>query len=126
MMFIFAAIVAAQIQATSPVETLAPHPRVGDVAAIHLDAAEAIRRLCPGHEELVEPVRLESARHHVRAVLLVAIAKRRKNLPASLYEILQIVSVSSLEQIPIEQLFAKVDTRDHQFDIPKQLEIKWS
>ena len=60
------------------------------------------------------------------AHLLVAIAKRRKNLPASLYEILQIVSVSSLEQIPIEQLFAKVDTRDHQFDIPKQLEINWS
>ena len=60
------------------------------------------------------------------AHLLVAIAKRRKHLPASLYEILQIVSVSSLEQIPIEQLFAKVDTRDHQFDIPKQLEIKWS
>jgi hypothetical protein len=60
------------------------------------------------------------------AHLLVAIAKQRKNLPASLYEILQIVSVSSLEQIHIEQLFAKFDTRDHQFDIPKQLEIKWS
>jgi len=60
------------------------------------------------------------------AHLLVAIAKRRKSLPASLYEILQIVSVSSLEQITIEQLFTKVDTRGHQFDIPKQLEIKWS
>ena len=60
------------------------------------------------------------------AHLLVAIAKHRKNLPASLYEILQIVSVSSLEQIPIEQLFAKVDTRGRHFDIPKQLEIKWS
>ena len=60
------------------------------------------------------------------AHLLVAIAKQRKNLPASLYEILQIVSVSSLEQIPFEQLFAKLDTRDQQFDIPKQLEIKWS
>jgi hypothetical protein len=60
------------------------------------------------------------------AHLLVAIAKQRKNLPASLYEILQVVSVSSLEQIPLGELFVKVDTREQQFDIPKQLEIKWS
>ena len=60
------------------------------------------------------------------AHLLVAIAKQRKNLPASLYEILQVVSVSSLEQIPLGELFVKLDTRERQFDIPNQLEIKWS
>jgi len=60
------------------------------------------------------------------AHLLVAIAKQKKNLPASLYEILQVVSVSSLEQIPLGELFVKVDTRERQFDIPNQLEINWS
>jgi len=60
------------------------------------------------------------------AHLLVAITKRRKNLHASLYEILQVVSVSSLEQVAIEELFMKVDTRNRPIDIPKQLEIKWS
>ena len=60
------------------------------------------------------------------AHLLVAIAKRRKHLPASLYEILQVVSVSSLEQIPLEELFMKVDTSQPQVDIPNQLEINWS
>lgn len=60
------------------------------------------------------------------AHLLVAIAKQRKNLPASLYEILQVVSVSSLEQIPLGELFVKLDTRERPFDIPNQLEINWS
>ena len=60
------------------------------------------------------------------AHLLVAIAKQRKHLSASLYEILQVVSVCSLEQIPIDDLFAKVDTRTFQFDIPNQLELNWS
>ena len=60
------------------------------------------------------------------AHLLVAIAKQRENLPASLYEILQIVSVSSLEQIPLQELFMKIDTRNGHIDIPKQLEINYS
>jgi hypothetical protein len=60
------------------------------------------------------------------AHLLVAIAKQRKHLPASLYEILQTVSVSSLEQLPLEELFVKRDTRGLQLDIPKQLEINYS
>jgi IS4 transposase len=60
------------------------------------------------------------------AYLLIAIAKQRKHLPASLYEILQVVSVSSLEQIPLEELFVKVDTRHSDCDIPKQLEINYS
>jgi len=60
------------------------------------------------------------------AHLLVAIAKQRKNLSVSLYEILQIVSVSSLEQVPLQELFTKVNTSNPSFDIPKQLEINWS
>ena len=60
------------------------------------------------------------------AYLLIAIAKQRKHLTASLYEILQIVSVSSLEQVPLEALFVKVDTRIDQVDIHKQLEINYS
>jgi IS4 transposase len=60
------------------------------------------------------------------AYLLVAIAKQQKHLTASLYEILQIVSVSSLEQIPLEELVVKVDTRNDDVDIPKQLEINYS
>jgi len=60
------------------------------------------------------------------AYLLVAIAKQKKHLTPSLYEILQVVSVSSLEQIPLEELFVKVDTRKLQFDIHKQLEISYS
>ena len=60
------------------------------------------------------------------AYLLIAIAKQRKHLPASLYEILQVVSVSSLEQLPLDELFVKTDTRVDEVDIPKQLEINYS
>ena len=60
------------------------------------------------------------------AHLLVAIAKQKKNLPASLYEILQVVSVSSLEQVPINELLMNINTRDGHFNIPKQLEINYS
>jgi len=41
----------------------------------------------------------------VCAYLLVAIAKKRLQIDQSLYQILQIVSVSALEQVPLEQLF---------------------
>lgn len=60
------------------------------------------------------------------AYLLVAIAKQKKNLTPSLYEILQVVSVSSLEQIPLEELFMKADTRNHEVDTHNQLEINYS
>jgi len=60
------------------------------------------------------------------AYLLIAIAKHRKHLPASLYEVLQVVSVSSLEQLPLEELFVKLDTRHEEIDTPNQLEISYS
>lgn len=60
------------------------------------------------------------------AYLLVAIAKRRLLLPQSLWEILQIVSIASMEQIDLPELLAAVDTRGDHADIPKQLELSYS
>ena len=60
------------------------------------------------------------------AYLLVAIAKQRKHLQLSLWEILQIVSISSMEQIPLEELLTNIDTSDEHVYIPKQLEINYS
>ena len=41
------------------------------------------------------------------ACLLVAIAKKQMNAEKSLYEILQILSVSAFEQVPLTELLAK-------------------
>ena len=60
------------------------------------------------------------------AFLLVAIAKQRKPLPQSLWEILQVVSVSSLEQIPLQELLVNLDTSSAHLDIPNQLEMNYS
>lgn len=60
------------------------------------------------------------------AYLLVAIAKRRLHLPQSLWEILQVVSIASMEQVPVSELLNNFDTRGHSFDAPNQLEINYS
>jgi len=57
------------------------------------------------------------------AYLLVAIAKREMALPGSLHQILQIVSISALEKVPLHELFKKDDTTENIIDIPIQLEI---
>ena len=62
----------------------------------------------------------------ISAYLLVAIAQRRLHLPQSLWEILQIVSIASMEQIPLPELLAVIDTRTEHVDISKQLEINYS
>jgi IS4 transposase len=62
----------------------------------------------------------------ISAYLLVAIAKRRLHLSQSLWEILQIVSIVSMEQVPIPELLAVVDTRVNHVDIPNQLELNYS
>ncbi len=69
------------------------------------------------------PVQIWSA---IGAYLLVAIAKRQLNLPQSLWEILQIVSIASMEQIALPDLLAVIDTTTEHVDIPKQLEINYS
>lgn len=60
------------------------------------------------------------------AYLLVAIAKQRIRIPHTLWEILQIVSVSSLEQVPLPELLMNFGTSDHDRDIPNQLEFNYS
>lgn len=60
------------------------------------------------------------------AYLLVAIAKRRLELPHSLWEILQIVSIASMEQIHLSELFTRINTMNDHVDIPNQLEINYS
>ena len=60
------------------------------------------------------------------AYLLVAIAKQQKHLAPSLYEILQIVSASSFEQIPLAELLMEYDTSKSHVDIPNQLEFSYS
>jgi IS4 transposase len=55
--------------------------------------------------------------------LLVAIAKKENVLRQSLHQVLQVVSLSCLEKVPLIELFAKHDTTNEPFDIPIQLEI---
>jgi hypothetical protein len=43
----------------------------------------------------------------VSAYVLVAIVKKRLHLPASLYEILQILSLTMFEKIALDQLLAQ-------------------
>lgn len=57
------------------------------------------------------------------AYLLVAIAKREMALPGSLHQVLQIVSISALEKIPLPELFTKDDTTEPTIDTPIQMEI---
>ena len=49
------------------------------------------------------------------AYLLVAIAKKEHRLEQSLYQMLQIVSVSALEQVALSELFARTATPDTNF-----------
>ena len=48
----------------------------------------------------------------VSVYVLVAIVKKRLNLPASLYEILQILSLTMFEQIPLDQLLTQAVIED--------------
>jgi IS4 transposase len=49
----------------------------------------------------------------VSVYVLVAIVQKRLNLSASLYEILQILSVTMVEQIALDQLPSKIVTEKH-------------
>ena len=49
----------------------------------------------------------------VSVYVLVAIVKKRLKLSASLYEILQILSLTMFERIPLDQLLAQTDDRRH-------------
>jgi transposase len=59
----------------------------------------------------------------VSVYVLVAIVKKRLQLPGSLYQTLQILSLTMFERIPLNQLLAKVAIDDIDIDPRKQLSL---
>jgi hypothetical protein len=59
----------------------------------------------------------------VSAYVLVAIVKKRLNLTASLYEILQILSLTMFEQMPLQQLLNQTMGDAHSLDSTNQLNL---
>jgi len=59
----------------------------------------------------------------VSAYVLVAIVKKRLNLTASLYEILQILSLTMFEQMPLDQLLSKTTADGSPIDAANQLKL---
>jgi hypothetical protein len=59
----------------------------------------------------------------VSTYLLVAIVKKRLNIPASLYEILQILSLTMFERIPLDQLLNNITTDEDQRFLTNQLNL---
>jgi uncharacterized protein DUF4372/DDE family transposase len=59
----------------------------------------------------------------VSAYVLVAIVKKRLNLTASLYEILQILSLTMFEQMPLDQLLTKAAGDGISLDDTNQLKL---
>jgi IS4 transposase len=59
----------------------------------------------------------------VSVYVLVAIVKKRLNLSASLYEMLQILSLTMFERIPLDQLLNNAVTDDTQRFTAKQLNL---
>jgi len=57
----------------------------------------------------------------VSVYVLVAILKKRLNLSASLYEILQILSLTMFERTPLDQLLARIPPSSDQPENPNQL-----
>jgi hypothetical protein len=57
----------------------------------------------------------------VSVYVLVAIVKKRLRLPASLYQILQILSLTMFERMPLDQLLAQAVTAEIDVDSGKQL-----
>lgn len=60
------------------------------------------------------------------AYLLVAIAKKELRLPGSLHQVLQIVSISALEKVPLIELFINFDTTSDHIDTQMLLAINES
>lgn len=55
------------------------------------------------------------------AFVLVAIVKKRLEIPHSLHTVLQVLSVSLFEKTSIQEAFTNLTVKDHTGDIPKQL-----
>ena len=61
----------------------------------------------------------------VSVYVLVAIVQKRLNLSASLYEILQILSVTMVERIPLDQLLSKLSLKNINSVSANQLNFDW-
>ena len=59
----------------------------------------------------------------VSVYVLVAIVKKRLGLSASLYEMLQILSLTMFERIPLDQLLTKTDTDENDGASVNQLNL---
>jgi len=59
----------------------------------------------------------------IATYVIVAIAKKRLNLPHSLYEILQLVSVSPFERVPLTRIFANENYQDVKEQLYNQLKM---
>ena len=59
----------------------------------------------------------------VSIYVLVAIVKKRLALEGSLHEILQVLSVTLFEQVPILQAFGDVDSQEKSRVISKQMNL---
>ena len=59
----------------------------------------------------------------VSTYLLVAIVKKRLHIPASLYEMLQILSLTMFERIPLDQLLNNINTDEDQCFLTNQLNL---
>ncbi len=59
----------------------------------------------------------------VSVYVLVAIVKKRLNLPRSLYENLQILSLTLCEQMPLDELLAQIDTDQNPSAVHNQMNL---
>jgi hypothetical protein len=59
----------------------------------------------------------------VSVYVLVAIVKKRLNLDASLYKLLQVLSLTLFEKMPLQEAFPNVDPRSKPASDAKQLNL---
>ena len=59
----------------------------------------------------------------VSTYVLVAIVKKRLKIQASLYEMLQILSLTMFEQTPLDTLFSQIRAAQNDVDAAKQLNL---
>ncbi len=59
----------------------------------------------------------------ISVYVLVAIVKKRLNLPRSLYENLQILSLTLCEQMPLDELLAQIDIGQNDSETHNQMKL---
>jgi len=59
----------------------------------------------------------------ISVYVLVAIIKKRLSLGTDLYTILQILSLTLFEKVPLEQMFANCDYKSEECDMDNQLNL---